>query len=204
MVKVTELSEQEISEIGEAFADYAYADGEKGMSYIFDSRDKLKDYICGFARAMLAAGLLYSTSENHEAFVAYRYSKDKMKASAGFVLIKEVLKTLGPGGAFRMLKAMSSGGPSYEDTFKKTKKPYIFVGMVVVRRKYQGQGYMRKVMDIAFAEGDRLRVPVILETDAKSKCDKYVHLGMQLAGIRDIGEFGKLYDMIKYPRTENS
>ena len=35
---------------------------------------------------------------------------------------------------------------------------------------------MRKVLDIAFAEGDRLGVPVILETDAKSKCSKYIHL----------------------------
>ena len=81
----------------------------------------------------------------------------------------------------------------------KEKKPYIFVGMVCVCEKYQGQGYMRKVMDIAFAEGDRLQVPVILETDAKSKCDKYVHLGMELAGTRDLGEFGKLYDLIRYP-----
>ena len=62
----------------------------------------------------------------------------------------------------------------------------------------------RAMLDIAFAEGDRLGVPVILETDAKSKCDKYVHLGMKLAGVRNIGEFGKLYDMIKCPRTENS
>ena len=31
---------------------------------------------------------------------------------------------------------------------------------------------MRKVLNIAFAEGNRLGVPVILETDAKSKCDK--------------------------------
>ena len=42
---------------------------------------------------------------------------------------------------------------------------------------------MRKVMEMAFAEGDRLGEPVILETDAKSKCDKYVHLGMELAGV---------------------
>lgn len=57
----------------------------------------------------------------------------------------------------------------------------------------RGEGY------IAFAEGDRLGVPVILETDAKSKCDKYVHLGMELAGTHDLGAFGKLYDLIKYP-----
>ena len=53
-----------------------------------------------------------------------------------------------------------------------------------MREKYQRQGYMRKVLDIAFAEGDRLGVPMILETDAKNKCDKYVHLGMELAGTR--------------------
>ena len=57
----------------------------------------------------------------------------------------------------------------------------------------QGESY------IAFAEGDRLGVPVILETDAKSKCDKYVHLGMELAGTHDLGTYGKLYDLIKYP-----
>lgn len=48
-----------------------------------------------------------------------------------------------------------------------------------MREKYQRQGYMRKV-------------PMILETDAKNKCDKYVHLGMELAGTRDLGMFGKL------------
>ena len=64
-------------------------------------------------------------------------------------------------------------------------------------------GYMRKVLDLAFAEGDRLGVPVILETDAKSKCDKYVHLGMELAGTHDLSAFGKLYDLIKYPKPSN-
>lgn len=38
-----------------------------------------------------------------------------------------------------------------------------------------------------------------LDTDAKSKCDKYMHLGMQLAGTRRFGESGMLYDLIKYP-----
>ena len=61
----------------------------------------------------------------------------------------------------------------------------------------RGEGY------IAFAEGDRLGVPVILETDAKSKCDKYVHLGMELAGTHDLGAFGKLYDLIKYPEPSS-
>ena len=88
--------------------------------------------------------------------------------------------------------AIKRGGASLQDSMDKERKPYIFVGLVCVREKYQRQGYMRKVLDIAFAEGDRLGVSVILETDAKNKCDKYVHLGMELAGTRDLGMFGKL------------
>lgn len=38
-----------------------------------------------------------------------------------------------------------------------------------------------------------------LDTDAKSKCDKYIHLGMDLAGTRHFGPHGVLYDLIKYP-----
>lgn len=45
MIKVTELSENEIEEIGEAFADYNYADGEKGMSFLYNGRDSVKEYI---------------------------------------------------------------------------------------------------------------------------------------------------------------
>ena len=79
------------------------------------------------------------------------------------------------------------------------KTPYIYVGLVCVRQRFQGQGYMRKVLDAAFAEGNRLGIPVILDTDAKSKCDKYVHLGMELASTRSFGDNGVLYDLIKYP-----
>ena len=85
----------------------------------------------------------------------------------------------------------------------KQKKPYVYVGMVCVREAYQGQGYMRSVMELAFAEGDRLGVPVILDTDAQSKCDKYLHLGMELAGTRSLGDGGMLYDLIRYPRQKD-
>lgn len=55
---------------------------------------------------------------------------------------------------------------------------------------------------MAFADGDRLGIPVILETDARSKCDKYLHLGMKLAGTRRFGTHGLLYDLIRYPETK--
>lgn len=203
MVKITELSEKEIEEIGEAFADHVYADGERGMGYLFGSRDNVKEYICGYARAMIKGGYLYSTSENHEAFVAYRYSGEKMSPSAGFVILKALFKTIGLSGAIKMLKAINSGGKSYEDIFKKTGKPYIFVGMLVVRKKYQGQGFMRKALEIAFEDGNKRHCPVLLETDAVLKRDKYVHLGMNNIQTRQIGENACLYDLVKESHTES-
>lgn len=197
MVRIKELSEKEIEEIGEAFADYSYADGEDGMCYLYDSRDSVKDYICGYVRAMLAGGCLYSTSEKHEAFIAYRYSKDNLPLSTGIILLKAIFSTLGFKGAAAMLKAMKSGGESYETTIKKMKKPYVFVGLVAVRKQYQGQGYMRKVLDIAYEEGRKRNCPVLLETDAVLKRDKYVHLGMKNVRTRKLSDSSYLYDLVK-------
>lgn len=95
--------------------------------------------------------------------------------------------------------AQYDDGAGLDKRMNKEKKPYIFVGLVCVREGYQGQGYMRRLMDMAFAEGDRLGVPVIPETDAQSKCDRCVHPGMVPAGTRRFGEHGLLYDLIKYP-----
>ena len=91
----------------------------------------------------------------------------------------------------RFSRIMSRGGPGLNKKLDKEKKPYLFVGLICVREAYQGQGYMRKLMDMAFAEGRRLDVPVILDTD--------MHLGMELGGIRRFGDSGVLYDLIRYP-----
>ena len=84
------------------------------------------------------------------------------------------------------LALSKQGGEDLRTKMDKAKKPYIFVGLVCVREQYQGHGDMRKVMDIAFAEGDRLGVPVILETDAKNKfrCSVGVMLMLHRAFLR--------------------
>ncbi len=123
---------------------------------------------------------------------------------AGMYLAKGLLGAMNLKELFRFARIMSKGGSGLSKQFDKKKKPYIYVGLVCVREQYQGQGYMRKVMDMAFSEGNRLGIPVILDTDAKSKCDKYMHLGMELAGTRHFGEYGVLYDLIKYPDSQKA
>ena len=201
MIKVAELNEDVIRDIGQAFAYYDYGE-EHGLADAFPNRESIASFIRGYARMAIKSGMMYATSENGEGYIAYKLPKQKVGLGAALSLAKGLLGSMKLKELIRFSKIMSKGGAGLNKQFDKAKKPYIYVGLVCVREQYQGQGYMRKVMDMAFAEGNRLGLPVILDTDAKSKCDKYVHLGMELVGTRRFGEFGVLYDLIKYPDAE--
>ena len=202
-MKVTELKESTIQDIGHAFGYYDYG-GEQGLIQAYPSREAAAAFICGYVRMTLHSGLLYTTSEKGEGYIAYKRPDEKINLKAGLYLAQGLLGAMTPKALLRFIKIMAQGSAGPEKQLDKQKKPYIFVGMVCVREPYQGQGYMRKVIDIAFAEGNRLGVPVLLNTDARSKCDKYIHLGMQLTGTRRFGEHGVLYDLIKYPDAEKA
>lgn len=199
-MKITTLDEAAVYDIGHAFGYYDYH-GEGGLVLLYSSPEAAATYIRGYVRGMVNGGFMHTTSERGEGFIAYKLPGEKLGAKTVLPLAKGLFSSMSFGELVRFFRAAKGGGQGLRDRLDKEKKPYIFVGLVCVREAYQGQGYMRRVMDMAFAEGNRLNVPVILETDAKSKCDRYIHLGMELAGTRDFGEHGKLYDMIKYPDT---
>ena len=200
-MKVDTLDESVVSDIGHAFGYYDYGD-ERGLIDAFPSRDAAAAFIGGYVRMALQGGMLHTTSEKGEAYIAYRRSGEKLPPKAVLPLAKALLGAMNLRQLLRFARIMSSGGSGLDRQFDREKKPYLFVGMVCVREPYQGQGYMRRLMEMAFAEGDRLGLPVILETDAKSKCVKYVHLGMELAGTRRFGETGTLYELIRYPANK--
>lgn len=197
-MKAAALDENTIRDIGHAFGYYDYGT-EHGLIDAFPSREAVASFICGYAKMALQSGMLYATSEACEGFIAYKLPGEKITLKAGLYLARGFLSAMDSRSLVRFIRIMSKGGSGLGKQLDKAKKPYIYVGMVCVREPYQGQGYMRRVMDMAFAEGNRLGVPVILDTDARSKCDKYIHLGMELAGTRRFGEYGVLYDLIKYP-----
>ena len=197
-MKITKWDEQAAEDIGHAFGYYDYGQ-ETGMGVFYSSKEAVANYIAGYVRMAFEGQMLYATSERGEGYIAYTLPGQKMNFQAGMAILKALFRNMSLKEMIRMGKALSKGGRSLQDRMKKEKKKFIFVGMVCVREQYQGQGYMRKVLDMAFSEGNRLHVPVILETDAKSKCDKYMHLGMELECVRDMGAYGKMYDLIKYP-----
>ena len=197
-MKIKTLDERIAEDIGHAFGYYDYGT-EHGLIDAFPSRDAVALFICGYVKMAFQSGMLYATSEAGEGYIAYKLPGQKVGLKAAVPFVKGFLGSMKLKEIIRFMRIMSKDGSGLGKQLDKAKKPYIYVGLVCVREPYQGQGYMRQVMDMAFIEGNRLGVPVILDTDAKSKCDKYIHLGMELAGTRRFGEYGVLYDLIKYP-----
>lgn len=197
-MKVTALDESVIQDIGHAFGYYDYG-SESGLITAFPSRDAAASFICGYVRMALQSGMLYTTGENREGFLACLLPGQKIPLTARLPLAKGLLGAMKPKELVRFAGVMAKGGSGLRKQLDRGKKPYLYVGLVCVREAYQGRGFMRQVMEMAFAKGNELGVPVILDTDAKSKCEKYRHLGMELAGVRRFGDNGVLYDLIKYP-----
>ena len=198
-VKINTLSEEEIRSIGDAFADYEYAQSEAGMSLLAKDRRAVSDFICAYARMAVRERVLYSTSENHEAFIAFKRSGHNMSVSSAAQLMGTVFKCMNYRIIRKAAKGFICSDKGYGDILVKLKIPHIYVGMVAVTEQYQGQGYMRKLLEIAFEEGRKHALPVVLDTDAELKKAKYEHLGMKCVTTKTIADGAKLYGMVYEP-----
>ncbi|MGX8688904.1 MAG: GNAT family N-acetyltransferase, partial [bacterium] len=104
-------------------------------------------------------------------------------------------------GGFQNMKkfidACFSDGGTIETRMRKEKRKFLRIEMLVVRKEFQGQGYMRRMMDFAYALAEERRIPVILDTDDRDKASRYEHLGMKLDRIRSCAERFHMYDLIR-------
>ncbi len=206
-IKVTNLSENEIEqicrEIGDSFYDHAYGrkkDGttEYGLRKLLDSREKMYQHMKACFLAGYESGCLYSTSSRGEGYILVTCKGQDLSFQSGIRMIRAIVKNLGGlRGGIQFLKRIAKGGTTYEDTLKKKKIPYMNLAMLVVRKEYQGQGYMRQLMEMVYEIADEKNLAVILETDAENKVERYEHLGMKLVKTRDLGEGVFLYDLYR-------
>lgn len=205
-MKVENLTKEELRRIGGAIGDSFYehkygksADGiqEKGLAELVGSRENMRKYMTACLIAGYESGGLYTTSKNHEGYIIVLTPDNKMKFGAGLRMICRIIGSMGLGGAFRMVKQIQKGGTSYEDELKRKNVKYAFLGMLVVMNEYKSQGYMWKLMEMLYEIADENHLPIVFDTDAKNKADKYVHLGMTLAKTRNIGNGIILYDLYR-------
>lgn len=206
-IKVTNLSENEIEqicrEIGDSFYDHAYGrkkDGttEYGLRKLLDSREKMYQHMKACFLAGYESGCLYSTSSRGEGYILVTCKGQDLSFQSGIRMIRAIVKNLGGlRGGIQFVRRIATGGKTYEDELKKKKIPYMNLAMLVVRKEYQGQGYMRQLMEMLYQIADEKNLAVILETDAENKVERYEHLGMELVKTRDLGEGVFMYDLYR-------
>lgn len=203
MIQVTNLSEKQIDEIGRAigdsFFDHDYGEKEKGIAKYIADREMMTQYMKVFVVAGMKSGTLYTTSERGEGYILLLGSKwEKMKLGAAIGMLRDMIKALGGfKNSLKFFKTIKKGGVALDDKMKKEKKDFLQVVMLVVRKEYQGQGYMRQMMEFAYEKAEQYGVPCILDTDAKNKLDKYRHLGMNHVATRKVAADCFLYDLMR-------
>ena len=202
MKKVRSLSKEKIDEISEligaSFWDYPYETCEGGLKQFIPSKAAMTEYMKSFVIAGIESGTFYST-DNGEGYILITDTKGNHPKFISIIkMIRRMKNALGGWGKlFSFLKQANSGcgKKPLEIQMKKQKKPYVKVEMLIVTEKYQGQGYMRKLMEFAYKIADKNGCPCILDTDAKGKCDRYRHLGMKLVQTRTAAGC-KIYDLM--------
>ena len=205
MKKVTVMSDSEIHELAEAYADYNFRPGEKSIFSVFGSRERILRYLEMSIQTALKSGWIYSVGDNREAYIAISYSDSHpplhIMLSFPFSISYSdshpplhimlsfpfrAMKAVGTRPLYDLSKLLKKGGSSLADRMKKNEEKFLSVEMLCVRKEYQGKGYMRKAMEEVFRLADEKRLPVVLETDETLKANKYKHLGWNRKEFADL------------------
>ena len=203
MKKLTGLNKEEVTaisrQIADAFYDYKYNDEDLGLVKYIKSRKDMFVYMNAITQAAYNSGLLYTTSDKREGYLMLSgEGAGRVRFLDGIKMIMAEKKALGGFSNMKsFIKACFAEGNTIETRMNKAKRKYIRIEMLVVRPEFQGQGYMRKILEDVYRVADKRKVPVILDTDDKDKAMRYQHLGMKLDRVRNCGERFHMYDLIR-------
>ena len=203
MIKLTGLGKDEVEaisrQIADAFYDYQYNVEDEGLVKFIRSREDMFTYMNAITRAAYNSGILYSTSEAHEGYLMLSgEGAGRVKFWDGIKMISAEKKALGGfSNMKKFIKACFAEGSTIESRMRKAKRKFLRIEMLVVRPEYQKQGFMRQMLDYTYDLAEKAKVPVILDTDDRDKCNRYEHLGMKVDRIRNCGEKFHMYDLIR-------
>ena len=140
---------------------------------------------------------IYATSANKEGIIILTDTTHPYPAIAMIKMMWRMMRALGFKNFNDIIKKFQAGGASLERTYRNRKKQFIQIELLAVKKKYQGKGFMRPLVETAFEVAKRGGLPVIVSTDAKLKKDKYEHIGMKHVNTRTLGEKSFMYDLVK-------
>ena len=203
MKKLQGLNSKEVEnisrQVADAFYNYKYNEDDQGLIKYIKSREDMFTYMNAIVQAAYNSGVLYTTSDNHEGYLMLSgEGVGRVKFFDGLKMISAEKKALGGfSNMMSFIKACFAEGNTIETRMRKAKKKFIRIEMLVVRPEYQGQGFMRSMLEQVYKVAEKRKVPVILDTDDKDKCERYKHLGMKVDRVRNCGERFHMYDLIR-------
>lgn len=200
MLDKVKLTKEEMREYAEVFAYYDYGDDEIGMVPYYPGypdRTRLINYLVAMISLANDYNAVYATSKRKEGIIILTDTTAPYPAAASFKMMWRMTKALGLKNFMDIIKKFQAGGASLEKTYRDAKKQFVQIELLAVKKEYQGQGFMRPLVENAIELADKKHIPVILSTDAKLKKDKYEHLGLSLVNTRKLGEKSFMYDLVR-------
>ena len=115
MKKVTVMSDSEIHELAEAYADYDFRPGEKSIFSVFGSRERILRYLEMSIRTALKSGWIYSIGDNREAYIAISYSDSHPPLHIMLSFPFRAMKAVGTRPLYDLSKLLKNGGSCRQD-----------------------------------------------------------------------------------------
>ncbi len=200
MLNKVKLTDAEMKEFAEVFANYDYGDEEIGMVPYYPgypNRRSLVNYLVAMMRTANEYEGIYATSDNKEGIIILTDTTHPYPGISMFKMVWRMARALGFKNFRKIIKKFQAGGASLEKIYRDSKKDFVQIELLAVKKEYQGKGFMRPLVETAFEVAKRNSLPVIVSTDAKLKKDKYEHIGMKHINTRKLGAKSFMYDLVK-------
>ena len=200
MLNRVKLTDVEMREFAEVFAYYDYGEDEIGMVPYYPGypdRTSLVKYLVAMIKTANECNAVYATSDKKEGIIILTDTTHPYPGIVMFKMLWRMARALGFRNFSNIIKKFQAGGASLEKTYRDSKKQFVQIELMAVRKEYQGKGFMRPLVETAFEVAKQGNLPVIVSTDAGLKKDKYAHIGMKLVNIRTLGEKSFMYDLVR-------
>ncbi len=188
--------EMECRKMAESYLDYEMTGSNLGMCEHLD-QEHFARLIRGYFELAIRNGSLYCTGENKEGYFIFETPKTKRSLYGSLLQTRWMLSAFGLKKGIQYIKEILNSGTYLASEFSRQKKPFVKIEFIAVAKEYQGQGYMRKMMEYTFAESERLGVPLILTTDDIRKVRMYEHFGMKMMREHIVSDRATYYEMLK-------
>ncbi len=200
MLSKVKLTESEMREFAEVFAYYDYGNEEIGMVPYYPGypdRSSLINYLVAMIKTADEYGGVYATSDKKEGIIILTDTTHPYPGIAMIKMMWRMARALGFKNFSDIIKKFQAGGASLEKTYRDSKRQFVQIELLAVKKEYQGKGFMRPLVETAFEVARSANLPVIVSTDAELKKDKYEHIGMKHVNTRTLGEKSFMYDLVR-------